>query len=112
MKLVEGRWVQVGASRPDSGLPNETFYALACDSTTATPTIFAATDTHLFSSYDLGGSFRSASQGLPARPHCADLRFVLHPVGVRDLYLGTYGRSLFRAGLGVLQIRAPTELYM
>ncbi len=112
MKLVEGRWVQVGASRPDAGLPNETFYALACDSTTATPTIFAATDTHLFSSYDLGGSFRSASQGLPARPHCADLRFVLHPVGVRDLYLSTFGRSVFRARLGFAHVPTPTALYM
>jgi hypothetical protein len=38
------------------------------------------------------------SSGLPRRPHCSDLRLVQNGDGTQ-LYLSTFGRSLWRADL-------------
>ena len=59
--------------------------------------LFAATDGDVFVSADLGLSWGDASEGLPTRPHCADLRIADDGHGGRDLYLATYGRSVWRA---------------
>ena len=63
--------------------------------------IFASTDADVFVSNDRGGSWLDASEGLPARPHCNDLRIADDGQGGRDLYLGTYGRSVWRATIAV-----------
>ena len=61
--------------------------------------LFAATDGDVFVSQDWGLSWRDASFGLPARPHCADLRIAADGRGGRDLYLATYGHSVWRAAI-------------
>lgn len=63
--------------------------------------IFASTDADVFVSNDRGRSWLDASEGLPARPHCNDLRIADDGQGGRDLYLGTYGRSVWRATIAV-----------
>jgi hypothetical protein len=59
--------------------------------------LFAATDGDVFLSEDNGKSWIDASAGLPVRPHCTDLRVADDGVGGRDLYLATYGHSVWRA---------------
>jgi hypothetical protein len=59
--------------------------------------VFAADDAKVYISNDDGGSWADASQGLPARPHCRDLRIGANARGGHDLYLATYGRSVFVA---------------
>jgi hypothetical protein len=61
--------------------------------------LFAATDTDVFSSTDGGLSWIDASLGLPACPHCTDLRIGDDADGGRTLYLTTYGRSVWRAAI-------------
>jgi hypothetical protein len=59
--------------------------------------IFAATDGDVFVSENNGKSWLDASVGLPMRPHCTDLRLADDGMGGRDLYLATYGHSVWRA---------------
>jgi hypothetical protein len=59
--------------------------------------LFAATDGDVFVSDDRGVTWTDASAGLPARPHCTDLRIAADGRGGRDLYLATYGHSVWRA---------------
>ena len=59
--------------------------------------LFAATDGDVFVSNDRGITWIDASVGLPVRPHCADLRIAADGRGGRDLYLATYGHSVWRA---------------
>jgi hypothetical protein len=59
--------------------------------------LFAATDGDVFVSPDRGRTWSDASVGLPARPHCTDLRIADDGKGGRDLYLATYGHSVWRA---------------
>lgn len=59
--------------------------------------LFAATDGDVFVSDDRGHTWLDASAGLPARPHCTDLRIAADGKGGRDLYLATYGHSVWRA---------------
>jgi len=81
------------------GLPNETFYALETNSTANPKTIFAATDSCVYVSRDNGDTWQNASQGLPKRPHCADLCFALDSGGAAThLYLSTFGRSVWQFG--------------
>lgn len=81
-------------------LPVQGYAALETDWTTNPKVVYLATDTSVFASADNGESWSNESSGLPASPHCADLRFVVQPDESRYLYLGTYGRSLWRAFLG------------
>jgi hypothetical protein len=63
----------------------------------STDRLFGATDADVFVSDDHGRTWVDASAGLPARPHCADLRIAADGNGGLDLYLSTYGRSVWRA---------------
>jgi hypothetical protein len=62
-----------------------------------TARLFAATDSDVLLSQDHGRSWKDASAGLPARPHCTDLRIAKDGKGGLDLYLATYGHSVWRA---------------
>jgi hypothetical protein len=59
--------------------------------------LYAATDKRVFISSDNGDTWQDASQGLPARPHCSDLRYIVTKDGTSALYLSTWGRSLWKA---------------
>jgi hypothetical protein len=59
--------------------------------------LFAASDVDVFSSADGGQTWVDASVGLPACPHCTDLRIGSDADGGSTLYLTTYGRSVWRA---------------
>lgn len=63
----------------------------------STDQLFGANDADVFVSNDHGRSWIDASLGLPARPHCTDLRIAADGNGGSDLYLATYGRSVWRA---------------
>ena len=78
------------------GLPTEIVYGLESG---PGDTLFASTDSRVYGSADQGTSWRLASGGLPRRPHCADLRFARDASGAAQLFLGTYGRSLWVAAL-------------
>lgn len=65
----------------------------------ASERLFAANDSDVFVSSDGGVSWRDASGGLPVRPHCTDLRIGATQEGGRELYLATYGRSVWRAAI-------------
>lgn len=92
-------------------LPDETFYAMETDWTTNPKTLFVATDSRVYMSSDDGYTWQSVSQGLPRRPHCADLRFVLQADGTRYLYLSTFGRSVWRVRLPIAP-QAPSKVYL
>jgi len=81
--------------RSDQGLPGDACYGIA---SRGTEMIFTATDDRVFSSRNQGQSWMNASTGLPRRPHCADLRTGTTPGG-DVVYLSTFGRSLWVAGL-------------
>jgi hypothetical protein len=81
------------------GLPDEAFYGIETDWTTAPKTIFVCSDKRVYVSRNGGKTWAVAARGLPERPHCADLSFVINPDGRRYLYLSTYGWSVWRAAL-------------
>ncbi len=83
------------------GLPNEIFYGMDTDWTTNPKALFVTTDNRVYVSRNNGETWQSASQGLPKRSHCADLRFVIKPTGRHFLYLSTFGRSVWRAPLNI-----------
>ena len=63
--------------------------------------IFATTDEQVYVSRDDGATWSSASNRLPARPHCTDLRIAADGRGGRLLYLATYGRSVWWAQIAL-----------
>jgi hypothetical protein len=96
MRLDGLKWVPT----PGTGLSGEALYALeavAVPGSRMPRALVVATDDRVFISRDDGGSWQQASQGLPRNPHCSDLRFA--PVGTDagNLYLSTYGRSVWVA---------------
>ncbi len=87
------------------GLPDDPMYGMeAVDAPDVQAqllrALFVSTDDQVYISWDDGEHWMSASQGLPRRPHCADLRFVTDDEGGMNLYLSTYGRSVW-----VVQLR-------
>jgi hypothetical protein len=74
-------------------------YGFDIDRDAQPPTLFAATDTNVYISRDEGDTWKLATKGLPRRPHCVGLRAVTYNNGQRFLYLSTFGRSAWRAGL-------------
>jgi hypothetical protein len=85
-------WNSIGAGY----LPNEIFYGIDTD---GDRTLFVSTDNRVFASFDNGDRWYEASSGLPRRSHCADLRYVFTNDGQGNIYLSTFGRSVWRARL-------------
>ncbi|PEY75485.1 WD40/YVTN/BNR-like repeat-containing protein [Bacillus cereus] len=87
------------------GLPQQQYVAIETERSvdvirppgSAPKVLYLATDSTVMSSADNGQTWSLETQGLPASPHCTDLRFVIEPDKSKYLYLGTYGRSLWRA---------------
>jgi Repeat of unknown function (DUF346) len=78
----------------------EAFTALAIDRGANPPNLFAATDSRVFVSRDLGDTWLLATKGLPKRPHCNGLGTgAPRKDGGRYMYLGTWGRSVWQARL-------------
>lgn len=98
LRLDALRWI-VPAS---VGLPlDEPFYGLDGIKLRGRSLIFAATDDRVYMSEDGGETWVRASLSLPRRPHCAELR--VGKLGHQTwLYLGTFGRSLWKANLSHL----------
>ncbi len=82
-------------------LPVDGYYGIEIAHEPERLALYTCTDSDVYVSQDanefLGDSWLRASQGLPKRPHCGDLSYVLQPNGERWLYLSTYGRSFWRA---------------
>jgi hypothetical protein len=98
----QGGWLPLGgdAEVPRGlGLPNEGLTALEVDRSISPPTLFVASDRHPYISRDGGDTWKLATKGLPQNPHCTDLRLAAESTGARSLYLGTYGRSVWRANI-------------
>jgi hypothetical protein len=76
-----------------------------------TARLFAATDGDVLVSSDRGNTWVDASVGLPSRPHCVDMRIADDGDGGRDLYLATYGHSVWRATIAqkVDVVKVPQE---
>ena len=74
--------------------------------------LFAANDADVFFSTDHGNSWQDSSAGLPARPHCSDLALASDGNGGTDLYLSTYGHSVWRASIEVRSegLEVPPEV--
>ena len=87
-----------------AGLPAaELLYALEpviAPGTRVPRALFTATDDRVYISRDDGATWQQASLGLPRRPHCSDLRFAADSQGGFNLYLGTYGRSVWVSRFG------------
>jgi hypothetical protein len=94
--LRGGVWVKAR-----SGIPSEEgrFWGLEQALSGEHQILVAATDAHVWISYDDANTWTRASQGLPVRPHCADIRFVQETDGSRHIYLATWGRSVWVADL-------------
>ncbi len=90
---VDGQhWSPIG-----TGLPGGPYYCLETDWTASPKTLFLATDDAVYASTSNGSSWFNVSNGLPRRPHCSDLRFVIDSGGAHYLYLATFGWSVWRA---------------
>jgi hypothetical protein len=92
------RWDGAVWSTVAAGFPNEFVYAMEIDVVDGDPVVYVATDAKVYASGDRGDHWRDVSSGLPRRPHCSDLRLVQNGDGTQ-LYLSTFGRSLWRADL-------------
>jgi hypothetical protein len=79
----------------------------AADPRAGSTRIFAATDADVLVSRDDGRTWVNASLGLPARPHCRDLRIAENGRGGHDLYLATYGRSIYRVTIDFIDVDLP-----
>jgi hypothetical protein len=99
------------------------FNGLSCGITTGTDwntftyhapsgRLFVANDADVYYSTDHGNSWRDASVGLPGRPHCSDLALASDGNGGTDLYLSTYGHSVWRASIEVRSqgLEVPPEV--
>jgi hypothetical protein len=84
-----------------NGIPTSegSFWGLCGARNITNDTLLATTDAHVWMSYDEARTWTRASQGLPRRPHCADIRFVKDHDGSQHLYLASYGRSVWAADL-------------
>jgi hypothetical protein len=98
MRLDGETWTTTAGT----GLPNEYLYgfvAVAAPGTRVPRALLAATDDAVYISREEGETWQRASSGLPRRAHCGDLRFVIDSLGRMDVFLGTFGWSVWVAEL-------------
>jgi hypothetical protein len=106
LQLSSSGWVPLGgndgvAAGKGLSIGSETFTALILDREPSISTLFAATDSQIFISRDLGETWKLTDKGLPHRPHCRSFAIgAPRKNGSRYLYLGTYGRSVWQARIG------------
>jgi hypothetical protein len=79
-----------------AGLPGGPYYCLETNWQATPKTLYIATDDAVYANTDIGNPWFKVSNGLPARPHCSDLRYVTEPDGTHYLYLATFGWSVWR----------------
>jgi hypothetical protein len=101
-------WTKTASSPSDPFSPNSTIFGMDADDIdqSAPPVLLVATDARVWVSLNNGDNWSDVSQGLPKRPHCADLRFNRHK---RRWMLGTYGRSMWQSG-NVVQVGVSSLL--
>jgi len=104
LKFQDPVWDQLVGPAGASG----DYQGFDTDWTIQPKTLFLATDQSVFASADDGGSWTDISNGLPVMPHCRDLRFVAEISNLHFLYLGTYGRSVFRLLLNASETQERT----
>ena len=92
-------WEKIGAN-----LPNESVNVILEDPSNPN-LLFVGTDHGLYVSMDRGQQFVAMSNGLPA---VAVHSLAIQPKA-KDLIVGTHGRSLYRANIGLLQTAAVAE---
>ncbi len=99
LRWVTTHWMAtLGAEKADGFL-----YGLEVVTTPTQQTVFVSTDSQVYASTDGGNVWHIVSDGLPVRPHNADLRVGPGQApGELWLYLTTYGRSVWRAPVGHL----------
>jgi hypothetical protein len=98
VRLDGAKWTPPAAQ----GLPGRQMYgavAVTAEHSRVPRGLLVCTDEAVYVSRDEGESWQRASGGLPRRPHCADMRFVPDGKGHGKIYLGTYGRSVWRASI-------------
>lgn len=78
-----------------SGATDIEYAALA----TGGAALFACTDFGVEVSIDDGGTWTDVGSGLPARPHCRDIRLGINAAGKPALFIATYGWGAFIAEL-------------
>jgi len=79
---------------PGTGLDQEPIFGLDAD---IWGTLYAATDDRVLVAAGPGKPWQDMSTGLPRRAHLGHLRFIRYPGGGIDLFVSTWGRSLWRA---------------
>ena len=87
-----GTWTPI--TGPGTGLDGEPVFGLDADSWGM---LYAATDDRILVAAGPGYPWQDMSTGLPRRGHLGHLRFISYPGGGIDLFLSTWGRSLWKA---------------
>jgi hypothetical protein len=78
---------------------NDTVYSLTVVPMRQSVALFVAYDDKVLVSENEGGTWRDASNGLPKCPHSSTLCYLPNTAGDGDLYLSTYGRSVWKTQL-------------
>ena len=87
-----GAWTPI--TGPGTGLDHEPIFGLDAD---LWGTLYAATDDRVLVAAGPGKPWQDMSTGLPRRAHLGHLRFTSYPGGGIDLFVSTWGRSLWTA---------------
>jgi hypothetical protein len=83
-----------------SGFPNSRIYGMAVDTASSPRTLYVASQANVSVSQTDGDTWSDLSSGLPRNPTCTDLRVFTDSFdNSRWLYLGTFGRSIWRTQL-------------
>ena len=86
-------------------LPDDTFFAICVDPTTAPPAVYVGGARSVQESTDGGDTWSPTHKGLPAAINCRDLQFVTEVSGANFLYASTFGWSAFRRLLNADEIQ-------
>lgn len=82
-----------------SGLPPEAFYSMDLFRNSCKEILFVTTDKAVYATTNKGASWTNVSFGLPFVAHCSDIHVVPSDNCTTDIYLSTYGWSVWKAGI-------------